>query len=199
MKNFWNDRFSTQEYAYGEEPNEFLKIEISKISQAGKILLLGEGEGRNANYAAQLGWTVDAVDWSEEGKRKAEILARKNNLIFNYSVFDLRQYTPQIGLYDVVGLIFLHFEEEIREQIHKKAIESLRVGGKIILEAYDKSQIGKSSGGPQELDLLYSLEDIVNDFSELEFEEFSQETVYLNEGKFHIGDASVIRFVGTKK
>ena len=69
MNSFWNERYSTNEYAYGTEPNEFFKSVLSKL-EVGKLLLPGEGEGRNAVYAAKQGWHVTAFDTSIAGKTK---------------------------------------------------------------------------------------------------------------------------------
>jgi len=79
MTEFWNERYAAEEYAYGTEPNIFLK-EILEQLTPGKILFPAEGEGRNAVFAAKLGWTVTAFDASTEGKRKAEMLASKNKV-----------------------------------------------------------------------------------------------------------------------
>ncbi|MGE5438281.1 MAG: SAM-dependent methyltransferase, partial [Bacteroidota bacterium] len=57
----------------------------------------------------------------------------------------------------------------------------------------------KSSGGPKDPALLYSLEDIVNEFTDLDFHQLSKEVIELNEGKYHQGEAVVIRFTGTKE
>jgi hypothetical protein len=67
MKSMWNDRYGKIEFAYGEQPNNFLKEQLIKIP-AGTILFPAEGEGRNAIYAATQGWNVNAFDQSIEGK-----------------------------------------------------------------------------------------------------------------------------------
>ena len=71
MNNFWNERYSAHEYAFGTEPNVFFAGELRKLPRPGHILFPCEGEGRNAVYAAEQGWTVEAFDLSEMGKRKA--------------------------------------------------------------------------------------------------------------------------------
>ena len=197
MKQMWNERFGKEEYAYGKEPNQFFKQEIDKL-KPGKILLLGEAEGRNGVYAAKIGWEVDAVDWSEEAKKKAEKLADENNVSINYYLADLTEYNPKENYYDAVGLIFLHLPPNERARIHKKVTAALKTGGKVVLESYDKDQIKNDSGGPKDLDLLHSLEEIYTDFNELDINSFSKETVHLNESRLHDGEAVVIRFVGTK-
>lgn len=197
MKELWNERFAKESYTYGKNPNLFFKQEIDKL-KPGKLLLLGEGEGRNGVYAAKLGWDVDAVDWSEKGKEKAEKLANQFEVKINYIINDLSVHNPKANYYDAVGLIFLHMNPELREDIHRKVINSLKSGGVVILESYEKEQINNSSGGPKDLDLLYSLEEIFTDFSDLNIISFSKETIELNESPHHQGRAEVIRYVGLK-
>jgi len=195
--NFWDERYSSHEYVYGIDPNEFFKQQIEK-SKPGKLLLPGEGEGRNAVYAAKLGWLVDAFDQSINAQKKALKLAEKNNVNINYSVFDLKKLTPTKNYYDTAAIIFVHFDSEERSIFHHKIINSLKPGGKLILESFSKNQFGKNSGGPQSLEMLYSLEDVLNDFKEIKTILLEEKNVFLNEGYKHSGDASVIRFVGEK-
>lgn len=192
----WNEKFSAEEYLYGKEPNQFLKEELSNLEK-GKILFLGEGEGRNAVYAAKLGWQVDAVDSSEIGKQKALRLAEENNVTINYIIDDIFNFNSD-DKYDAVVLIFLHVHDELKEQLHNKVISLLNKNGVVILEAFEKEQIKYKSGGPKDLNMLYDLQTIAEDFIELEFEKFSKEEVELNEGTGHIGKAIVVRFVGKK-
>jgi SAM-dependent methyltransferase len=197
MKNFWDERYSAKEFIYGIKPNDFFKEQLEKM-KPGKILLPGEGEGRNAVHAAKYGWDVDAIDWSHTAKEKALKLAQENNVLINYTVKDLTEFQPEEETYDAAALIFVSFEEELRQVIHKKVTASLKPGGKLILEAYEKDQIKNSSGGPKDINMLYSLEDITGDFIDMEFEYFAKEQIYLEESKIHHGEADVIRFVGIK-
>jgi SAM-dependent methyltransferase len=198
MKEMWNERFAKTEFAYGKEPNQFFKQEIDKLPP-GKLLLLGEGEGRNGVYAATKGWKVEAIDWSEKGKEKAEKLARENGVKIEYTVADLSEYKPKENFYDAVGLIFLHLPPELREWVHLNTTNSLKSGGVVILESYSKDQIKNSSGGPKDPDLLHSLEEIFTDFSDLDIKTFSKEKIDLNESHIHTGTADVIRYIGIKK
>lgn len=197
MKEFWNERFAKEDYTYGKEPNEFFKQEIDKLNP-GKLLLLGEGEGRNGVYAAKLGWDVDAVDWSLKGKEKAEQLALEQGVKINYIISDLSEYKPRENYYDAAGLIFIHLEPELRERLHRNVTLSLKSGGVVILESYEKEQINNSSGGPKDIDLLYSLEEIFTDFSDLNIISFSKEIIELNESPHHNGQAEIIIYIGLK-
>jgi len=196
MKEKWDNRFNNEEYIFGKEPNVFLKKEIDKLA-TGKILFIAAGEGRNAVYAAKLGWDVEAIDYSEVAKKKAEKLSNENNVLINYKIKDIFNYSFPRNYYDVIVIINFHFEEEVREYYNQKIIDALKPNGRIILQVFDKEQINKNSGGPKDLNLLYTLEDIVNSFNSLEFEYFTKE----NATRFIDGrkkEASIIRVVGKK-
>lgn len=197
MKEFWNERFSNEEFVYGKEPNSFFKEEVDKL-EPGRLLLIGEGEGRNAVYAASNGWDVYAFDWSEVGKRKAEKFAEERNVSINYKVQELQNFTPEENYYDAAAIIFVHLEEDLREKVHQKILNALKPGGVIIVEVYEKEQIKYNSGGPKSLDLLYSLEELFADFQDMNFQSFSKEIIELNESEKHQGRAAVIRLIVKK-
>ena len=195
--NFWDTRYSESEYAYGTEPNEYFKNELDMLG-AGKLLLPGEGEGRNAVYAAKNGWGVTAIDLSTEGKNKANKLAYKNKVDINYIVSPLDKYTYTKNEYDAIALIFVHFNRDIREKIHRDITRSLKKGGVLLIEAFSKSQINNDSGGPKDISSLYSIEDLQQDFSEFTIESLSEHQIQLSEGPYHKGKADVIRLKAVK-
>ena len=196
MKEKWNNRFNTEEYVFGKEPNEFFKNEIDKL-KPGKVLFIAAGEGRNAVYAAKQGWEVDAIDYSEIAKQKALKLAEENNVKINYKIVDVFQYNFPQNYYDLIVNIHFHCNEDIRDEFNKKLITSLKPEGKIILQVFDKEQIKMNSGGPKDVTLLYSLEDIVNGFFDLEFEYFVKETS-IRDIDGNKKEIKAIRFVGRK-
>lgn len=197
MSEFWNERFGAEEYLYGKEPNVFLKQELENLTP-GKILFPAEGEGRNAVYAATLGWQVDALDSSEVGKAKAEKLAIEKKVNINYELVNLKYHKFPKEQYDVVAIIYFHLPSDCRKDVYNEAIGALKSGGKLILELFDKEQFKVPYAGPKDEDLLYSLEDAVSDFIDLGFEKLSKETIQMNEGSGHKGTGYVIRFVGVK-
>ena len=199
---FWDKRYSVSEYVYGEHPNSYLKEQLQALP-VGSILLAGEGEGRNGVYAAKLGWKVSAYDLSVEGKMKAERLARKHNVEIDYHVGELHELDYTNEQFDVIALIFTHFPSKSREAIHKELANHLRPGGTIIMEVFSKKQIhyqvkGDSGGGPKNIDMLYSIEDIRSDFENFEVIELQETEKHLSEGDHHNGLSVVIRFVGKK-
>jgi SAM-dependent methyltransferase len=196
-KEFWNERYSSEDFVYGTEPNEFFKSEIDKLAP-GKLLLPCEGEGRNAVYAAKLNWRVDAFDQSEKGKEKCEALARENNVTINYTVSDALDIHLEPNKYDLVALIFAHFPSSIRNEIHQKCIAALKPGGMLLLEAFTPYQLQNESGGPKDSNMLYTQEILESDFTALKIQSLQEEKIYLKESKQHWGKADVIRLVAIK-
>lgn len=194
---FWNQRYATETYVYGEAPNDFFKTQIDTL-KPGKMLLPFEGEGRNAVYAAKLGWQVDCFDFSNSGKTKAKLLAQKHGVNINYLVCDFRNFNWPLQHYDLVGLFYAHLPESSRIQLHQRIIPTLDIGGLLLLEAFDKKQLGKSSGGPQQLDMLYSEELLHADFSALRNRVVEQRKLLLQEGPGHTGEAEILRLAGMR-
>lgn len=199
----WDERYSNTAYAFGEKPNEYLREQLQKL-QPGNILFAAEGEGRNAVYAAKLGWTVSAFDISTEGRKKALQLAEKNKVSLNYEVGQLPDLAYTEGQFDAIALIYAHFPASIKSTYHKLLSTYLRKGGTVIFEAFGKKHLpyrekNPKVGGPRDLESLFSIEELLADFTDYEIIELVEKEVELNEGLYHSGTGSVVRFVGRKK
>jgi ubiquinone/menaquinone biosynthesis C-methylase UbiE len=202
-KDFWNKRYSEPDFVYGEEANNFLKTELEKLP-VGSILFPADGEGRNSVFAATKKWKVSAFDISKGGKKKAIQLAEKNKVKIEYQVGELNDLDYKPKQFDAIALIYAHFPGKIKSSSHKEIDKFLKKDGTIIFEAFSKKHLEYNSknpevGGPKDVDTLFSIEEIKSDFSNYEIIELSEKEVELNEGKYHIGLGSVIRFVGRKK
>ena len=199
----WNDRYGQSEYAYGEMPNDYLKEQLQKFSP-GNILFPAEGEGRNAVFAATLGWQTWAFDVSKEGQKKALQLAEKYQVTIDYEVGLLEQLHYQPEQFDAIALIYAHFPAQMKSPYHLLLDGYLRRGGIIIFEAFSKKHLeyvakNEKVGGPREIEMLYSIEEIEADFANYEIIELEEKAIELTEGLYHNGIGSVIRFVGRKK
>jgi SAM-dependent methyltransferase len=202
-KDRWDDRYRNEAFAYGTQPNHYLKEQLEKLA-IGSILFPAEGEGRNAVFAAQLGWAVSAFDISVEGRKKALQLAAENHVSIDYQVGELQTFGYEVGQFDAIALIYAHFPSAIKSILHKTLDTYLRRGGIVIFEAFSKKHLdylakNEKVGGPKELAMLFSIEEIQADFAHYEVIELEEKEIELNEGAFHNGKGSVIRFVGRKK
>ncbi|HCS19667.1 MAG TPA: SAM-dependent methyltransferase [Bacteroidetes bacterium] len=199
----WNERYSNAEYAYGTEPNDYLKEQLEK-QIPGNILFPAEGEGRNAVFAAKLGWKVCAFDISSEGQKKALRLAEANKVHIDYRVGELEEGMYEPGQFDAMAFIYAHFPAEIRPAYHKLLNTFLRKDGILIFEAFSKRHLdyiakNEKVGGPRDHSMLFSIEEVKAEFPGYSFLELEEKEIELNEGSFHYGTGSVIRFVGRKR
>ena len=195
---FWDARYEGETYAYGTEPNTYFRQQLDALPP-GRLLLLAEGECRNAVYAAKRGWQVTAVDFSDEGRAKALRLAVAQGVHLDYQVADLTALGwLRPGHYDAVGLIYAHLAPTDRQAVHAAAAASLAPGGHLILEAFSPHQLGLPSGGPRVAEMLYEPATLTADFAGLMLLENQALGVVLHEGSFHTGPASVVRLLATR-
>lgn len=202
MKQMWDSRYREEGFAYGEQPNVYLEEQIKKIKK-GKILFPAEGEGRNAVYAATLDWKVEAFDLSPKGKEKAIQLAEKHKVNINYQVGELSKINYDKESFDVISLIYAHFPPAVRTEYHLALSRYLKKGAYIILEGFSLNNLELSknleaSNGPKNPEMLFTEDMIRNDFPDFEIIDLKEEYITLDEGKYHQGQAAVIRFVGKK-
>jgi SAM-dependent methyltransferase len=197
MNSFWNERYGQRDFVYGETPNVFFAETLGTLKQ-GTIILPCDGEGRNAVHAARQGWEVNAFDLSEAGKAKANLLALKYGVVINYQLKDAATAIYLSASVDVVVLIYAHLPPLVRKKLHRNVIKWLKPGGKIILEAFCPDQLKNQSGGPKDIEMLYTKEMLEDDFHGMSIEVLAYQHIQLNEGKFHEGPADVIRMIATK-
>lgn len=199
MKEFWNERYAAEAFAYGETPNVYVEEKLSEIAEGGKVLFPAEGEGRNAVYAATKGYEVEAFDMSISGKEKALQLADKLGVTIHYELKNLQHITYPEAIFDGLVLIYAHFPADIRKEGFHKLCKALKPGGIVIFEAFAKDQLQYTSGGPKDEAMLFSEEEIPELFPDFTFKEIGTYTIDLEEGLYHIGKGSVVRFVAIKK
>ena len=128
MQSFWNERYAAPEYAYGKAPNVFLASRLPDFP-AGRILFPAEGEGRNAVFAARLGWEAHAFDYSESARMKALQLAQEQGVQLQYAVADVRELDYEPAAFDAIAIIFAHFPSSFRAHCHQVWDRLLKPGG----------------------------------------------------------------------
>lgn len=197
MKEMWDQRYAEPEFAYGKSPNRFLASQLRKL-EAGKLLLPGEGEGRNAIYAASLGWEVEAFDLSSVARDKALAWAREEKLELKYQSCELSGFDFGRDRFDAVGLVYFHAPPPEREFLHSSVVRALKPGGTLIIQAFHTSQLGKASGGPRNKAFLFDKDLLEKDFEALETLELEVVEERLDEGIYHQGLASIINYAGQK-
>ena len=77
-------RFATPDYAFGKEPNYFLKSCQKLLPRHGRALAVADGEGRNGVWLAEQGLDVVSLDFSPAAQNKARALAAKRGVKVNF-------------------------------------------------------------------------------------------------------------------
>ncbi len=198
MKATWDDRYRNSTYQYGINPNDFLFEHLSKLPQ-GRILVPAAGEGRDLVFAAKLGWEAHGFDLSEQGEAKAIKLARDEQVQIHFKCLDAFKINYPLESFDVIALTYFHLPSDLRKIFHQRCIKWLKPGGRIILEGFNKRQVGKTSGGPKNQEWLFNSNELAEDFQKLEILMSEEKDRNLDEGPLHQGLASVIQFIAVNK
>ena len=196
--NTWDTRYSTDEFYYGTEPNDFLRANAKLIPAPGEVLCLAEGEGRNAVFLAGLGLKVTAVDGSVVGLKKMEMLAKMKGVSVASSVSDLGDYQIEPGKWDGIISIWCHVPKELRKKLHRAVVGGLRPGGVLVLESYHPRQLVFKTGGPSDSSLMMTLNDLRDELSGLEFVVAHEIEREIQEGKGHFGMSAVTQVICRK-
>jgi len=195
----WDERFSQQEPVYGEAPNSFLADQVKTRLRPGmKLLLPGDGYGRNGIWLAKQGFDVHTVDLSPVGVERARKAATAAHITMTIEQADLATWHWPENQFDAVAAIFLHVPPEVRAKVHAGMLRCVKTGGLILFEVFSTEQLKHSSGGPKQIDLLYTTELLRRDFAEAEPLELAEKEVHIHEGHMHSGPAAVVQAVFRK-
>ncbi len=194
-REFWDSRYGEPGYAYGTEPNAFLREQASRLPPGSRVLVVGDGEGRNGVWLAGLGHDVLSVDASSVGLAKARRLAAERGVPLQTQEVELSTWDWPVSAFDAVVSIFVHFRPDIRARMHAAMLAALKPGGLLILEAFTPDQLQYASGGPRDREMLYTSDMLRQDMKAGEILHLDERITELDEGKYHRGPSAVVRLV----
>ena len=196
--NDWDKRFKDEQYIYGTAPNQFLEEYVHTFNGVQQIACYAEGEGRNAVFLAQQDFDVVAYDYSLEGLRKTAQLATANKVVVRAEHIDLLHGDVKQAAYDGAVMIFGHFQKSQQPLVLNKIMDSLKMGGRFLLEVYEESQLAYKTGGPPSIDMLYSQQFLRDWASHYNIVHFFSGEVTRHEGIGHTGTCSVVQLIVEK-
>jgi cyclopropane fatty-acyl-phospholipid synthase-like methyltransferase len=195
----WEERFSTPVYHFGTEPSAFLKSQEKLLKPGLKALAVADGEGRHGVWLAELGLDVHTIDFSPSGVAKSRALAAKRGVTIRADQADVHSWDWPAAAYDVVVAILIQFSPPAqRAKVFNGIKTALKPGGLLLMQGYRPKQLEYGTGGPSQVEQLYTrelLQEAFGDFTSLEIREHDS---VLNEGVRHIGMSAVIDLVGRK-
>ena len=194
----WDERYQTEDYIFGTEPNEVIARIQSYLPTSGRALDLATGEGRNGVFLALHGLETEGVDMSKVGLLKAQALARKQNVSFTTRLANIAEMDMPTAYYAVITSVFCHFMEPQRTQVMQRIVNALQPGGLFAGVFYHPDQIHYGTGGPSQVEMLGTLAQMQQALAGLEWLIAEHSVREMNEGNRHIGTSSVICLLGRK-
>jgi SAM-dependent methyltransferase len=195
----WEARFATPEYAFGKEPNYFLKSCKKLLPRLGRALAVADGEGRNGVWLAQQGLDVLSLDFSPAAQRKTRALATERQVKIEFVEVDIHAWDYPDSAFDVVVEIFAQFSSPFERAAKWAGMRrTLKSGGLLIVQGYTPKQLEYGAGGPKHQENLYTramLEREFHGFGDLQIVEEERE---IHEGTSHAGLSAVIGLTGRK-
>ena len=199
MTNFWDERFDIEEYVFGEAPNAFLASMIDEVRRHSRALAVADGEGRNGVWLAEQGLDVTSVDISAVGLAKARKLADKRGVTVTTVQANLAEYAWPEQAFDLVVAIFIQFADPpLRRAIFRGMERALIPGGVLILEGYRTEQLRFGTGGPRQVEKMYTRELLEEAFAGLDILHLREYDAELAEGGAHTGMSALVDLMARK-
>jgi SAM-dependent methyltransferase len=195
----WQGRYSVPEYIFGKAPNYFLASQKALLPKAGKALAVADGEGRNGVWLAEQGLDVTSLDFSEAAQMKAAALAREKGVRIALVRADVHGWDYPKSAFDVVIEIFTQFSSPAdRARKWSGMRRALKAGGLLILQGYTPKQLQYGTGGPKEIENLYTRAMLEAAFGGLHDVTIVEEEREMHEGTAHGGMSAVIGLTARK-
>jgi SAM-dependent methyltransferase len=192
----WDSRFAGEEYLFGIEPADALKRHLPMLVDAGRTLVVADGEGRNSTFLAQQGFEVVAQDYSPVAVAKAQKLAAQKSVEIEFRVSDIHDFDWTEEQYDNVVAIFIQFVAPDRQAYVFEGLKSaLAPGGTLLIHGYTPEQINFGTGGPPNADHMYTSQMLDDAFHDLDILVNRSYHAEISEGKGHSGMSALIDFV----
>lgn len=195
----WESRYAMSEYVFGTAPNYFLAASRPMLPARGKALAVADGEARNGVWLAEQGLDVLSLDFSPVAQEKGRRLAREHDVRVTFELADVHRWSYPDAVFDVVVEIFTQFSTPAERALKWTGMcRSLKPGGLLILQGYTPKQLQYATGGPKQLENLYTREMLEQAFAGFSNMRFVEEEREMHEGVRHDGMAAVIGLTATK-
>ena len=163
-RNDWNTRYAAADLVWGAEPNRFVVAELEGRAPHGRALDLACGEGRNAIWLAEQGWSVTAVDFSDVAIERARKLAEQRGVKVVWLRADLASYEPPDAAFQLVLISYLQLPVAELRTVLERAAAALAPGGELLVIGHARRNLCEGIGGPRDAAVLWTPDEIESAF-----------------------------------
>jgi SAM-dependent methyltransferase len=171
----WNRILTADTPRFNTNPNAFL-VRMIQGRRAGTALDVGMGQGRNAIYLAQQGWTVTGFDPADRAVALAQETAKKAGVAITAVTQGDDEFEWGENRWDLIVLSYVAVRENVA-----RVIRALRPGGIVVIEgAHRDATKGRSIGGA----VVFDTNELLRLFAELRvrtYEDVSAQADFGNE------------------
>ena len=157
----WDERYAASDLVWSVGPNQFVEAECADLPP-GRALDLAAGEGRNAIWLARRGWEVTAVDFSRVALEKGRTLAGDSGGGIEWVCADATTWSRRDS-YDLVVIAYLQLPAAERRAAVRAGFAGLKPGGTFLLVGHDTTNLTEGTGGPQDVSVLMTAQDVLGD------------------------------------
>lgn len=128
----WNRILTSPSAAFNRRPNEFL-VRMTQGRTPGNALDVGMGQGRNAIFLAQQGWTVTGFDPADKAVAVAKEEAKRLGVPLTTVVNDDEHFDFGRDQWDLIVLSYVRVRG-----LAARLYDSLKPGGIVVVEAFHR-------------------------------------------------------------
>ena len=195
----WNERYGADGFLFGTRPNAFLASCLPLLRGARTALCVADGEGRNSVWLARQGLAVTAFDFSPVAVDKARRFAEQAGVEVDYRIESVDGWNWDGKRCDLVVAIFVQFATPpMRARMFDGFLRALAPGGHLILQGYRPEQLRNGTGGPPQVEQLYTEALLRDAFSSLEIVHLESHDDEIAEGSGHDGLSALIDLVARR-
>jgi SAM-dependent methyltransferase len=148
-REFWDDRYGAADRLWSGQPNRQLVAQAAGLPP-GHALDAGCGEGADAIWLAERGWTVMATDISPvamaRGAQQAAIRGEQIAARISWQAQDLLTWAPEPASFDLVSAQYLHLPSDVFDAMLTRLAAAVRPGGSLLVVLHHAGDLQKHAG-----------------------------------------------------
>jgi SAM-dependent methyltransferase len=160
---FWDERYRSSNAVWSGDPNPQLVTEVTGLAP-GRALDVGCGEGADAIWLAERGWSVTAIDISTVAlERSAEVAKKHGTAIadrITWQQADITEWHPDDAAYGLVSVHFMQMPKDVRDPAFRRLAAAVAPGGTLLVVGHHPSDLHTGVRRPRGEGVLYTADEI---------------------------------------